>query len=750
LFFAIQEGISQKVALVLSGGGAKGAIHIGVIRALEDSGIPIDYIAGTSAGAIVGGLYASGYSTEEIEELFLSSEFKNWIAGKIEDKYVYYFKVKNPNPSWIKIKFNWDSILNSTIPINFLSPSQMDFAFMELFAGANTVSNGNFDSLFVAFRCVATNLSTTEGEVQRSGNIGEAVRASTTYPFYFRPITIDGNVMYDGGMKNNFPVDVAETDFNPDIIIGSKAALENKKPRTDNILSILQSMLMINKKYTIKCENGVLIEPKVQKVKVTDFSKSSEFVQNGYQATMEKIPQIRLFVTDSIPKWNTQLRRREFRKKMPPLTVSSIEIDGLNKRQSEYINRLLTKSNDSTALEDVKLEYFRLISDDKLAYLFPRLIYNNNIKKYKLHIDIEHDKTFEFLFGGNLSSNSKTTFFAELRYKHLDAQGLSIYGNVYLGRFYSSALAAIRMDYPRKKPFYQELNLGYNEFNYYNTTRIFFGDEMPFFLNQNENFINYNLGLPASNGAKWELGATVAMLNDSYSKSTIFTSSDKFDNNNFNLAKVYVQYELNSQKKQYYSNQGVYFCTKLFFISGKEKNKPGTTGTSISEESNEYNWLGFKAKYTNFIPLRPKITFGISADLSLSSQELFSNYTASKFRASQFNPIPEISTQFLPAFRDYNYLAFGIKGVYKLNKSMDLRVEGYYYQPFVSIIKGDFDQAKFSKPFNNQYFIFSTIAIYNTRFGPLSISTNYQQASTPPLSLNINFGYIIFNRRVLE
>lgn len=411
LFFAIQQVISQKVALVLSGGGAKGAIHIGVIRALEDSGIPIDYIAGTSAGAIVGGLYASGYSTEEIEELFLSSEFKNWIAGKIEDKYVYYFKVKNPNQSWIKIKFNWDSILNSTIPINFLSPSQMDFAFMELFAGANTVSNGNFDSLFVAFRCVATNLSTTEGEVQRSGNIGEAVRASTTYPFYFRPITIDGNVMYDGGMKNNFPVDVAETDFNPDIIIGSKAALENKKPRTDNILSILQSMLMINKKYTIKCENGVLIEPKVQKVKVTDFSKSSEFVQNGYQATMEKIPQIRLFVTDSIPKWNTQLRRREFRKKMPPLTVSSIEIDGLNKRQSEYINRLLTKSNGSTALEDVKLEYFRLISDDKLAYLFPRLIYNNNIKKYKLHIDIEHDKTFEFLFGGNLSSNSKTTFF---------------------------------------------------------------------------------------------------------------------------------------------------------------------------------------------------------------------------------------------------------------------------------------------------------------------------------------------------
>ncbi len=750
LIFSIQLVKSQKVALVLSGGGAKGAAHIGVIRALEDAGIPIDFITGTSAGAIVGGLYSAGYSTEEIESLFLSSEFNNWIAGKIDNKYVYYFKVRNPNPSWVNLKFNRDSILSTLIPINLLSPSQMDFAFMELFAGANTVSNGNFDSLFVAFRCVATNLNTTEGEVQRNGNLGEAVRASTTYPFYFRPIMINGNVMYDGGMKNNFPVDVAENDFNPDVIIGSKVALENKKPRTDNVMSILQSMLMINKKYTIKCENGILIEPKIEKVKVTDFSKSSELVQNGYQATMEKMPQIRLLVTDSVPKWNTLLRRDVFRKKMPPLVVDSIEIDGINKIQSEYINRLLINYRDSSSLEDIKVEYFRLISDDKLSYLFPRLSYNSITKKYKLHIDIEPDKTFEFLIGGNLSSNAKTTIFSEIRFKHLGAQGVNINANVYLGRFYSSALATIRMDHPRRIPFYQELNIGYNEFNYYNTTSTFFGDETPYFLNHNENFVNYNLGFPATNFGRWELGVTAAALQDKYAQRNNFNSNDVFDNNDFNLGKLYAQYELNTQKKQYYSKQGVLLNSNVYFISGKEENTPGSTGENIDEVNTSHNWAGIRIKYINYIPYLPRLTIGISGDLSITSQDLFATYTASKFRAPQYSPTPDVSTQFLPTFRNYNFFAFGLKTIYSFTNSIDFRIEGYYYQPINTIEKTNNYKAKLSKLFNNQYFILSAIAIYTTRFGPLSISANYQQESNPLFSINLNFGYIIFNKRVLD
>jgi len=740
-------GISQKVALVLSGGGAKGAAHIGVIRALEEAGIPIDYIAGTSAGAIVGGLYAAGYSTDEIETLFLSPEFKNWSVGEIEDKYLYYFKVKNPNPSWIKLKFDWDSILNPSIPINIVSPHQMDFAFIELFARANTAANENFDSLFVPFRCVATNLKTNSGETQRNGNLGEAIRASMTFPFYFRPITIRGDVMYDGGMKNNFPADIADQDFNPDIIIGSKVATNNKTPKTDDLLSIIENMLMVNNSYSINCGSGVLIEPKVEDVNVIDFSKSSEFIRNGYLATQEKIPQIKIFVTDSIPYWNTKLRRSIYRKNLPPLIINSINVEGVTETQNKYIKKLLTNNSDSSSLEDVKAEYFKLISDDKLAHIYPRLIYNKENKKFDLQLTVEKDKNFELLFGGNISSNAINTVFTEVRYKQLGIQGLNILGNIYIGRFYNAALASIRMDYPQKKPFYQEINIGFNQFNFFNTSRSFFGDETPSYLKQNENYLNFNIGFPHTNKAKWEAGITIAGLYDDYYQTNTFTRLDQYDENFLDMIKPYITYELNSQKKQYYSNQGVYLNTTLYLINGKERNIPGTTGTFHSEKSASHNWLGLRIKYTNFIPYNRRVTFGFHSDISLSNQKLFATYTASKLRAPQFNPTPEISTQFLPTFRDFNFMAIGLKTIYKLTEKIDIRLEAYLYQPIQSIKKGENELPELSKYFESQYGIISAIAVYNSRFGPLSLSANYIQNAQTPFSINLNFGYIIFNKR---
>lgn len=741
---------AQKVALVLSGGGAKGAAHIGVIRALEDQGIPIDYIAGTSAGAIVGGLYASGYSPDEIEKLFLSPEFKNWSSGEIEDKYLYYFKIKNQNPAWLRLKFDWDSIISPSIPINIISPYQMDFAFLELFSGANAVSNGNFDSLFVPFRCVATNLNSNQGEAQRKGDVGTAIRASMTFPFYFRPITIDGNMMYDGGMKNNFPTDIADIDFNPGIIIGSKVAVDGKIPSADNLMSIIESMLMENNKYVISCGNGVLIEPKLEDVNVIDLSKSKEFIEIGYKTALEKIAQIRLTVVDSVPKWNIQLQRAQFRKKMPPLVVDRVKTEGLNLVQSQYISKLLTKNSDSVPINDIKFEYFKLLSDDKLAQIFPKLIYEKETGRYELFLDVKRDKNFEVLFGGNLSSNATNTIFSELRYKQFDVQGLNIYGNAYLGRFYNSALASLRIDYPQKKPFYQEINIGFNQFNYFNTSRSFFGDETPSYLKQYENFINFNIGFPSSNRAKWETGITIAALNDNYYQSNTFTRNDQYDINYFDLIKPYVQFELNTQKNHYYSNQGVFFHAKLYFINGKERNIPGTTGAFHLEESKTHNWLGFRVKYINFIPYGKRMNFGLFTDVSLTTQDLFVTYTASKFRAPLFHPIPEISTQFLPTFRDYNFFAIGLKNIYKITKFIDFRLEGYYYQPISVIKKTTNEKAKFSDLFESQYFILSTIAVYNTRFGPLSLSVNYQQKSQPPVSVSLNFGYILFNRRVID
>ena len=179
---------AQKIGLVLSGGGARGIAHIGVIKALEDNNIPVDYVTGTSMGAIVGSLYAMGYSPDDIAAVLKSEDFKRWSTGELDPEYVYYYRNADPKPIIAELSFNpkqLDSInfRPTFLPTNIVSPRQMNYAFVELFSRANALAKGNFDNLFVPFRCIACDIYRKEAVVFRSGSLGDAVRASMTFPF---------------------------------------------------------------------------------------------------------------------------------------------------------------------------------------------------------------------------------------------------------------------------------------------------------------------------------------------------------------------------------------------------------------------------------------------------------------------------------------------------------------------------------------------------------------------------------------
>lgn len=137
----------------MSGGGAKGLAHIGIIRTLEEHGIPIDYIADTSMGAIVGSLYSMGYSPDEMAQLIKSDDFKRWYSGDIEEKYIYYFKKNPPTPEFVNIRISLkDSLKNvksQFLPSSIVDPIQMNIVFLQLFGQATASCKGNFDHLFV-------------------------------------------------------------------------------------------------------------------------------------------------------------------------------------------------------------------------------------------------------------------------------------------------------------------------------------------------------------------------------------------------------------------------------------------------------------------------------------------------------------------------------------------------------------------------------------------------------------------------
>ena len=230
----------------MSGGGAKGLAHIGVIKALEEENIPIDYVTGTSMGAIVAALYSMGYTPDEMVAVMKTESFQRWYTGTMDREYMFYFKRGRDVPELISIHFDIRDSLRIVKPsINLVNPTPMNLGFLEIFAGANAACKSNFNNLMVPFRCVASDVYNKKQVIFSQGDLGDAVRASMSYPFFFKPIKKDGVLLYDGGLYNNFPRDIMEKDFNPDIIIGIKTStnlcLNFMQPKVDLYLKILRN-----------------------------------------------------------------------------------------------------------------------------------------------------------------------------------------------------------------------------------------------------------------------------------------------------------------------------------------------------------------------------------------------------------------------------------------------------------------------------------------------------------------------------
>ena len=261
LFLMTSIASAQSVGLVLSGGGAKGITHIGIIQALEENDIPIDYVTGTSIGAIIGALYAMGYTPQEMLELINSKEFQQCYSGKIDESNLYYIKKNEPTPVLYSIKANIgdSATVVQALPLSLIDPIHMNLKILELCMQATAACKENFDSLFVPFRCVASDVYNKQEIIFSQGDLGNAVRASMTFPFVFRPIKIDGVLAYDGGIYNNFPADVMKRDFAPEYIIGSVVSSNNQHPEDDNLAKQIENMIMHVSNYELPDTNGILM-----------------------------------------------------------------------------------------------------------------------------------------------------------------------------------------------------------------------------------------------------------------------------------------------------------------------------------------------------------------------------------------------------------------------------------------------------------------------------------------------------------
>lgn len=752
---------SQKVGLVLSGGGAKGVAHIGVIRALEEAKIPIDYITGTSMGAIIGALYASGYSPDQMETIFRSDDFKSWISGKVDDRYRYLFKKPVPDASWVDFRFKIDSLISPTLPSNLVSPLLMDFAFLEIYSGAAAASGYNFDSLMVPYRCIASDIADGEAIVLSNGDLASAVRASMTFPFYFRPIRINGKMLFDGGMYNNFPSDVMYDDFFPDIIIGSLVAGNFTDPKDDNIVSQLENMLMVKQNYSVLCDNSVMIRPHIPSVNVIDFSNTIAFIDSGYVAARRTIQEIRSFVVDEVSPDSVAAKRRAFNEKKPPLIVGDLKVSGLKTSQVEYVSHVLGLGKPPAhmyigeeeaeikprTLDYIKPAYFKLMAEDKIEHVYPRMAYDRERGFYKLFLDVQKETHLIAGVGGAVTSSAVNELSLHVLYNYWTRLSYQAKANAYFGRFYNSAMIDGRVDFVYPRPYFLKARFTYNKFNYFKTNTYFFEDEDPFFLVERERFLTLMAGWPFTGSGVATIDVTTGVNRDDYFQTNNYTRNDTLDRTSFRYFSPGINLEYNSLNRKEYASSGAKLNVEARFVTGRESFIPGSTAPAGSGARNSHSWLMGRVNYENYYARIKRINLGFCVQAYYSTQDYFSNYTSSILAARPFQPFPEALTRFMPHYRANKFISGGTKNVYEIRRNLDFRLEGYVFVPFRSI-KQNYITRKAVRADKIYVYPMATAAmIYHSPIGPISFNFNYYYGEDQQLTFFLKFGYLIFNKR---
>lgn len=748
LFFACFQAShtsAQKVAVVLSGGGATAMAHVGFLKVLEENDVPIDCIGGTSMGAVVAAMYASGFSVAQIDSLVRTGEFLAMATGDSNDELEFYFKNREQDAAFGTLRYSSGNLMTNALPTNLINPVLLDWKFMEGFSQPDAAAGGNFDSLYIPFRCIAADIENKQEIVFRRGPLNVAARASCTYPFYLPPRRVNGQLLFDGGIYNNFPIDMIYREFNPDVILGCNVSGSNPKPTEDDLLSQLQSMILYRSEPVIPISNTVIITPVLPDIGTFDFDKTPEAIAIGYEKALESLPAIKQAVNRAATLASKTMQRRQFQKKFRPVIIDEITIEGLKKSQRRYVQKILVKKAGPAPLSKLKDPYFKIFGDDKINSIFPTTAYKPKSNTFALNLDVKKEKDLLLSFGGNYSSRSINTGFIGLKYNLFGLTSSTLSANSYFGRFYGSVHSNIRWDVSGSFPLSIQGGFTFNRWDYYKSLSTFFEDVKPSFVLLNERFGELSLSIPA--GAKGVLQGDGIYTHqfDEYYQITNFISTDTADRTVFDAWVGRVSYERNTLNRKQFASSGSFIRISAKKVFGTEFSIPGSTSEIRDTTKQNHDWYTAKFTYQNFFFNAKRFKTGFSMEGVWSTQDFFNNYISSTIVAPAYQPIAESKTYFLPQFRAHNYAAFGLVAIIPFSKNLEWRNEGYGFQPFGAIARNDLGKAFYNHDRVMNYIGSSTL-VYHSPLGPVSVSANYYDKKEEPWSFLFNFGYILFNR----
>ncbi|HPC82883.1 MAG TPA: patatin-like phospholipase family protein [Thermoanaerobaculaceae bacterium] len=324
LALPLAAGGRPRVGLVLSGGGALGLAHVGVLKVLEELHVPVDCVAGTSMGAIVGGLYAAGYSPQEIERLAYELPWGELIEDRPDRRHLPYRRKVDDQTYLTPIQLGLSGG-RLRMPSGLIAGHRLGIELRLLTLRAQGTED--FDRLPLPFRAVAADIGTGEMVILRRGELAHAMRASMAVPGVFSPVELDGRLLVDGGLVDNLPVDQARA-MGADVVIavdvGTPMAAKRRPDSIASILSRTSDMLTRVNVERMLPGVAILIRPDVGRFSLLDFGRAREILPKGEAAAKEHVAELaRLAVDDD--EWQTFLQRH--RRATPDIRIATVSID---------------------------------------------------------------------------------------------------------------------------------------------------------------------------------------------------------------------------------------------------------------------------------------------------------------------------------------------------------------------------------------------------------------------------------------
>ncbi|MDT0689758.1 patatin-like phospholipase family protein [Salegentibacter sp. F188] len=386
-----QQKDDPKVGLVLSGGGAKGLAHIGALKIIEEAGVRIDYIGGSSMGAIIGGLYASGYTANDLDSIFHETNFNILIQDDLPRSAKTFYEKEDTEKYAISLPFeNFRLGLPSG-----LSKGQNIYNLMSRLT-MHVSEIHDFNELPIPFFCTAADIETGEEVILDSGSLAKAVSASGAIPSIFSPVKIDGRLLTDGGVANNYPIEELKR-RGAEIIIGID--VQDTLIDKDHLRSVLDILTQIGNFRTISEMKkkipltDIYINPDISKFSVISFSEGEAIIDSGRVAAIEKYQQLEQLAA------RQKDFKRELRKQgQDSIYVTDLKIEGNNTYPQSYIlGKLKLDPEEKLTFNDLNVGVNNLSATGNFNKISYNLVPGEEGEEYTLNMDIEESENKSYL-----------------------------------------------------------------------------------------------------------------------------------------------------------------------------------------------------------------------------------------------------------------------------------------------------------------------------------------------------------------